>query len=97
MDPLAYPPAVAAFLDCDGRICRMPAKLHKQLLVLDYLSEKFQRGQDYTEKEVNALCALWSTTGDIERLRRGLIDARLLCRERDGSRYWRPEVPHGAL
>lgn len=93
MEPL-FPPALTAFLDQEGRIRHLPAKRQKQLPLLAYLADKFSCGQDYTEKEVNAICLRWSVDGDVERLRRDLIGARFLCRERDGSRYWKPEAQH---
>ena len=46
--------------------------------------------QSYTEKEVNLILARFHE--DTSGLRRNLVDAGLLARERDGSRYWRPET-----
>jgi hypothetical protein len=46
--------------------------------------------QSYTEKEVNMILARFHE--DTPGLRRDLVDAGLLARERDGSRYWRPEI-----
>ena len=47
--------------------------------------------RSYTEKEVNALLDERHTFGDFFLLRRELCDSGLLQRERDGSRYWRPQ------
>jgi hypothetical protein len=43
----------------------------------------------YTEKQVNAIIARFHE--DVAGLRRDLIDRGMLARERDGSRYWRPD------
>lgn len=85
--------AIAPFLDADGKIAQMPQKQAKRLLVLTYLASKFEAGRDYREKEVNALCDAWHTFGDYFLLRRELVDSGLLCREADGSRYWKNEEP----
>jgi hypothetical protein len=45
----------------------------------------------YTEKEVNLILKRFNA--DVSGLRRDLVDAGMLKRERDGSKYWR-EVPH---
>jgi hypothetical protein len=57
-------------------------------VLLDYLIQAFTPGVDYTEKEVNLIIRRFNV--DVAGLRRDLIDAGLLQRERDGSRYWRP-------
>lgn len=77
------------FLDADGRIVQLPRKRAPRLAALGYLAEKFERGRDYSEKEVNALCENWHTFNDYFTLRRELVDRGYLARERDGSRYWR--------
>ncbi len=76
------------FLDENGRIKELPQKHKTRVAVLEYLSEKFEPGRDYTEQEVNAVCSQWHTFGDYFLLRRELVDNGLLCRERNGSRYW---------
>jgi len=82
---------VSRFLDKEGRIKAWPAKQADKVLVLEHLSEKFEHGRFYTEKEVNALIDRWHTFGDYFLLRRGMVDLHLLSRERNGSRYWREE------
>lgn len=80
---------LARFLDAEGRVKQLPAKSKPRQLVYDYLAEKFDFGVDYTEHDVNALLSSWHTFEDFFILRRGLVEAGLLSRERDGSRYWR--------
>lgn len=81
---------VARFLDSSGKIIQLPQKKKPRAAVLFYLAEKFEENRDYTENDVNAVCNDWHTFGDYFILRRELVESGLLCRERDGSRYWKP-------
>lgn len=56
-------------------------------MILNYLINAFEVGRVYTEKEINAILKRFNE--DVSGLRRDLVDAGLLARERDGSRYWR--------
>jgi len=80
---------IAPFLDETGKIKQLPQKQKARYALLLYLAEKFEPDRDYIEQEVNALCEGWHTFRDYFLLRRELIDNGLLCRERDGSRYWK--------
>jgi hypothetical protein len=80
------------FLDDEGRIKQLPVRGEAKQAVLAYLAEKFFCDRDYTQKEVNAIISDWHTFGDYFLLRRELIDAALLGRERDGSRYWKEKT-----
>jgi ArsR family transcriptional regulator, arsenate/arsenite/antimonite-responsive transcriptional repressor len=83
---------LAAFLDPDGAIRKIPNSITqpaKFQVVLEYLQAAFQPGAVYTEKEVNTIIHRFHA--DVAGLRRDLVDARLLARVRDGSRYWRVE------
>jgi len=82
------------FLDDSGKIVQLAQKQKTRYVLLQYISEKFESNRDYTEKEVNDLCCQWIDFGDYFLLRRELIDHGLLCRERDGSRYWKPQSSH---
>ncbi len=79
---------LATFLNADGTLKQVPPQGEKLQIVLEYLSQAFEPGAQYTEKEVNELLRRFYS--DPVTLRRGLIDAGLLRRESDGSRYWRP-------
>ncbi len=79
------------FIDDEGKINTWPSKMAKKLAVLSYISEKFEVGREYTEKEVNEVINKWHTFGDYFILRRGLVDYQLLKRTRDGSKYWKGE------
>lgn len=83
---------IKQFLDGSGKITQLPQKQKARLALLEYLTEKFDPGRTYSEREVNAICSQWHTFGDYFLLRRELVDHDLLCRERDGSRYWRPQA-----
>lgn len=82
---------ITYFLDDEGRIKAWPAKKAKKLAVLIYLSEKFEVGRTYTEKEINEVIEQWHTFGDLFILRRGMIDEKLLSRTPNGASYWREE------
>lgn len=80
---------ISPFLDEQGRVTALPQKQAKRAAVLEYLAQKFEFDNDYTEKEVNEICLAWHTFNDYFLIRRSLIEARLLLRMPDGSRYWR--------
>jgi hypothetical protein len=78
---------LVSYLNPDGSIRQLPNQPAKLRVILEYLAQAFSQGIDYTEKEVNAILKRFHN--DISGLRRDLIDAGLLARESDGSRYWR--------
>lgn len=79
---------LTAYLNPDGTIRQIPLQPAKLQVLLNYLVAAFSSGVDYTEKEVNTIIARFHK--DVSGLRRDLVDAGLLARVRDGSRYWRP-------
>lgn len=82
---------LSVFLRPDGSLRQIPnsrTQAAKFRLVLEYLLAAFEPGLIYSEKEVNAILRRFNE--DVSGLRRDLIDAGLLERERDGSKYWRP-------
>lgn len=80
---------IERFLDDKGRIKIWPAKKDLKVEILSYLANKFEYNYFYAEKEVNSIINEWHTFGDYFLLRRGLIDYKLLSREKDGSKYWK--------
>jgi hypothetical protein len=83
---------LAKFLKPDGTIRQIPNSRSQQdkfRIILNYLISAFETGREYTEKDVNAIIKRFND--DVAGLRRDLVDAGMLARERDGSRYWRPE------
>jgi len=68
-----------------GKLKTIPARRSKRETVLRILARRFERGRFYRESEVNEI--LKSVHADFCTLRRELIMARLLAREK--GRYWR--------
>jgi hypothetical protein len=81
---------LVSYLEPDGTIKRLPSQPSKLKVILDYIVQTFSPGANYTEKEVNTIIRRFHV--DVSGLRRDLVDAGLLARERDGSRYWRPST-----
>jgi len=75
-----------AYLNADGSIKQIPASPKLQV-ILNYLVEFFEFDRNYTEKEVNTILRKYNE--DTAGLRRDLVEAGMLARESDGSRYWR--------
>ncbi len=75
-----------AHLNADGSIKQIPASPKLQV-ILNYLVEFFEYDKNYTEKEVNTILRKYNE--DTAGLRRDLVEASLLARESDCSRYWR--------
>ena len=73
------------FLSDDGRLTRIPAAHAKRLVVLDFLSQQFEPGQVYPERDVNFM--LGKVHRDYAALRRYLVDEGFL--ERRDNFYWR--------
>lgn len=74
-------------LNPDGSIKQVPLQPTKLKVILNYLISNFEIGKNYTEKEVNFIIRGFNV--DTAGLRRDLVEAGLLNRESDGSRYWR--------
>ena len=73
------------FLTADGRLRSIPSKRSKLLVVLDHLSQSFEPGRHYPEKEVNEILERFHP--DYAALRRYLVEDQFLTREE--SVYWR--------
>jgi len=89
---------LGTFLNPDGTIRQVPnsrTQAVKFRIVLEYILAAFDPGVVYNEKEVNSILRRFHE--DVSGLRRDLIDAKMLARERDGSKYWRPEFEEGQL
>jgi hypothetical protein len=83
---------LAKFLNPDGTIRQMPnSRVHYDWfrIVLEYVLAAFEPGVTYTEKEVNSIIRRFNE--DTSGLRRDLVDAGMMVRERDGSKYWRAD------
>jgi hypothetical protein len=69
----------------DGRLTSIPTVHSKRLVVLDWLSQRFEPGRRYSEKMVNLMLA--QVHPDTAALRRYLVDDEFMARA-DGE-YWR--------
>lgn len=69
----------------DGALTSIPTARSKRLLLLDFLSSRFDPGVTYTEAQVNETLGRYHP--DVAALRRYLVDEEFLER-RDGF-YWR--------
>ena len=69
----------------DGRLVSIPTVHSKRLVVLDWLSQRFEPGRRYSEQMVNLI--LGQVHADTAALRRYLVDDEYLARA-DGI-YWR--------
>ena len=83
-EDFAGPADLARFFKGE-RLDAMPAKAPDRAAVLAYLADRFERDRVYAEAEVNLL--LSRVHDDFATLRRNLIDAGLLRRDR--GRYRR--------
>ena len=68
-------------------IMRWPKKPSDKKIVINWLSNKFNGGIKYSEKEVNEILDRHHSFNDIELLRRELISRKFLSRKDDGSEY----------
>jgi biotin operon repressor len=71
----------------NGRLTHLPTKHKKLLVILRWLSTRFQPDRLYTEPEVNAVLKA-AYEEDYVSLRRDLVDLGYLRRERGGGKYW---------
>jgi len=78
---------LAGYLNPDGSIKQIPLQAGKLRVILEYVLNAFEPSNAYTEKEVNTILLRFNP--DTAALRRYLIDAQMLERKSDGSRYWR--------
>ena len=70
-------------------ITRWPKKKSDKEYIIQYLSEKFHSGKEYSEKEVNQIIDRHHNFNDIPLLRRELISKKYLTRKNNGSLYWK--------
>ena len=69
----------------NGRLVSIPMARSKRLVILDHLSQEFEPGWRYTEKDVNEI--LGDYHEDVAALRRYLVDEGFM--DREGGEYWR--------
>ena len=69
----------------DGRLVSIPTVHSKRLIVLDWITQRFEPGRRYPESRVNTMLA--ELHPDTAALRRYLVDDEFLSRE--NGEYWR--------
>ncbi len=70
-------------------ITRWPRKKADKDYIVKYLSQKFEFGKEYAEKDVNQIIKRHHNFNDIPLLRRELISKKYLKRTDDCSKYWK--------
>ncbi len=74
------------FMTADGRLKDFPAQQKKLEVILRYVVQVFEPGRRYSEKQVNELLSQFHD--DYARMRRNLVEFKLLDREGGGGAYW---------
>lgn len=77
---------LTTFTDAEGRITAFPSQHKKYMVLVRHTLQAFEAGAEYNEAQINERLARFNE--DTARLRRSLVDAGLMGRDRDGSRYW---------
>jgi hypothetical protein len=75
--------------DGNRKLDVLPQKGKKRMIILQYLTTKFQANRSYSEKEVNEI--LKPFHDDYFALRRYLVVYGLMDRTKDGRSYWLKE------
>jgi biotin operon repressor len=73
---------IDSFFDKEGHLKVIPAQRKKRLVILDKISEAFESGRTYTEREVNLIIADFHD--DFCTLRRDMVDEGIMSRK-DGE------------
>jgi predicted transcriptional regulator len=81
---------VANYSKPGGRLKDLPAQRKKLDAILRHIVRAFEPGLRYSEPEVNEILARFHD--DTAFLRRELVGAKLLARDRSGEEYWRTEI-----
>jgi len=86
-----HSPEISAYFNQDGRLTLWPSPKRKELqrAVLDWLADHFAPGTVYSEKQVTDRIRDLHLFGDAPLLRRELIEAQLLTRDKYGKEYQR--------
>lgn len=75
------------FLLPDGHLKTIPSQQKKLQVLLRRIIQDFDKGVEYTEKQVNEILERYHK--DTASLRRELISAKLMARQKDGTAYWK--------
>ncbi len=82
--------ALKRYMNAEGQFTLMHGKRQKnmQALMLEYLSQMFESGTQYTEPQVNDILNQHHTFNDAASLRRLMFGKKLIDRTIDGRAYW---------
>lgn len=86
---IALPRKLQPFMSVDYVLHSWPVKYSLQKLSLWFFACRFQYQQRYSEREVNEIISRYEAFGDFARIRRELVNQKLLGRTMDGRDYWR--------
>ncbi len=75
------------YLTPEGELKDFPTQQKKLEIILRHVVQSFEPGKRYTEKQVNEILAQFHP--DTARMRRYLVDFRLMARQAGGGEYWR--------
>lgn len=75
------------YLTVEGRLRDFPVQQKKLEVILRYIVQAFEPGLRYREKQVNEILSRFND--DTARLRRNLIEFKLMDRQGGGGEYWR--------
>ncbi len=85
LDPDRYANKVLDDYIVRGRLKVIPRQLKKRLVILNHLSQQFELGKRYSERQVNEVLKAFHI--DWATLRRELVDNKLLARNQEY--YWK--------
>jgi len=74
------------YLTSDGHLKDFPVQQKKLEVILRHVVKVFEPGKRYTEKQINEILSKFNE--DTARLRRNLVEFKLMDREGNGSAYW---------
>lgn len=72
--------------DSEGVLVKYPLKEKQRLVIISEIAKRFDKNQQYTEKEINQV--LHDIYEDHNIIRRHLIEYGFMDRKADGSQYW---------
>ena len=82
---MAIPAEFKTFVNADGRITRLPAKLSKKVALSEWCFTLLEDGAVYTEREINDIFGEF--VEDFALMRRMLVEAGWLERDSYGREY----------
>lgn len=83
-----YQSKLQSYYNNNGKLLQYPSKWPMRVMALIKIADGFERGKEYTEKEVNAIIKDYIEFSDIEWIRREMFQYKILGRLIDGSKYW---------